>query len=237
MILWIQNFLRSLGFQFVRSPITWVFKYFPINCVLDVAANDGEYGSMLRGIGYKGWIISFEPIRSTYEALARIAAKDARWRVFQYARGTTRGQFEINHMIGSDFDSFLEPVPESQVLCKNNVIQGTETVEVYRLEEVLGECTKGIPAPRIYLKLDTQGFDLEVIKGAQGILPQVLGLQSELSFRPIYRGMKSYAESIAELNTYGFHVVDFIPVTRDLDDLCVIEMDCVMTRRPDWTLP
>ena len=106
MIHGIQNVLRSLGFQVVRSPtptharlrevLQRVFKSYSINCVLDVGANTGQYATLLRAIGYKGWIISFEPVRATYEVLARTASKDARWRVFPYALGATRGQFEIN---------------------------------------------------------------------------------------------------------------------------------------------
>ncbi len=240
----IQSVLRSFGFQVVRSPIPnyartrdvlqRVFKCHSINCVLDVGANTGQYGTLLRAIGYKGWIISFEPVRSTYEVLARTASKDARWRVFQYALGATSGQFEINLMADSSCTSFLDPAPEAWGVLPQICIQGKETVEVHRLEEILGECIKGIPAPRVYLKLDTQGVDVEVLKGAIEILPQVLSLQSEVAFRPTYRGMKSYAESIAEFNKWGFYVVDFIPVVRDMDRLCMIEMDCVMARRPEW---
>lgn len=243
----LQNLLRSLGFQIVRSPIPdharnrdvlWrLFDRFSINCVLDVGANTGQYGEWLRAFGYKGWIISFEPVRSTFEELARAASKDERWRVFQYALGATRGEFEINYMADSQYNSFLDPTADAFTRCRGNSVKCKEMVQVLRLDEVLDECIEGIQNPRMYLKLDTQGFDVEVLKGAEKVLPQILSLQSELSFRPIYRGMRSYAEAIAEFNARGLYVVDFVPVSRDLDGLCVVEMDGFMARRPDWPSP
>jgi hypothetical protein len=107
---------------------------------------------------------------------------------------------------------------------------GKETVEIRRLDSIFEQCMAGIGARRIYLKLDTQGFDLEVLRGADGILGSVLGAQTELSFVPIYQGMPGYMESLREFEKRGFSVVDFVPVTRVSGDLLMMEMDCVLAR-------
>lgn len=111
-----------------------------------------------------------------------------------------------------------------------NRIDRKESVQVRRLDEILEDCLTGINEPRIYLKMDTQGFDMEVLTGSEYILPQVLGLQTEVSFRSIYSDMKSYNDLVAECKKRGFEIVDFLPVAREREGLCAIEMDCIMTR-------
>jgi FkbM family methyltransferase len=211
-----------------------IFRTLSINCILDVGANHGQYGETLRAIGYTGWILSFEPASTSFDALSQRAARDQCWRAFRFALGPSAGQAEIHVTDGDDFSSLLMPLRESQRRFPRNRVVRTETVEVRRLDEVFEECTAGIPSPRVYLKLDTQGFDLQVLQGAERILPNVLALQTEVSFRPIYEGMPSYAEALGTFSGQGFRVVDFMPVTRDVDRLCAIEMDCVMARSANW---
>ena len=215
----------------VRSVLRDVLTKLSINCVLDVGANKGQYGETLRGIGYKGWILSFEPIRANFDILERAAKRNGPWRVFPYALGSTNGQLAINVTELSVFSSFLTPREDSQLRFPRNRVERTEEVAVWRLEDVLRTCISGIPAPRIYLKMDTQGFDLEVLKGAERVMSEILALQTEVSFRTIYEGMPTFAESMKECLARGFEVVDFLPVTADAEKLRAVEMDCVMARR------
>ena len=236
----IQSTLRKAGYEVVRHrPNDWVrcrnvlrkvFEKREINCVIDVGANRGQYGSLLRSIGYSGQILSFEPVGANYEALAICAAAGGRWSYFRYALGAADGQAEINVGDEDVFSSFLEPTEESRLRFPGNRVARVETVQVRRLDSVLDELTIGLSSPRIYLKLDTQGFDLEVLAGATGVLDRILALQAEVSFRPIYHGMPSYLDSLREFQAHGFEVVDFLPVCRDIDGLRAIEMDCVMAK-------
>ena len=82
--------------------------------------------------------------------------------------------------------------------------------------------------------MDTQGFDLSVMEGAQGILPRILALQTEVSLHGIYHGMPGFVESVSKFQAAGFEVIDFVTVNRDMNQLCAIEMDCIMARKPDW---
>src|ERR1035437_2213250 len=240
----IQAGLRATGLELVPYPPSdWVrcrnvlrniFRMLSINCILDVGANHGQYGETLRAIGYPDWILSFEPVSTSFDALSQRAARDACWRAFRFALGPSAGRAEIHVTDSDDFISLLMPLKESQRRFPRNRVVRTETVEVRRLDEVFEECTAGIPSPRLYLRLDTQGFDLQVLQGAQRILPNVLALQTEVSFRAIYEGMPSYAEALEAFRGQGFRVVDFMPVVRDVDQLCAIEMDCVMARSANW---
>jgi FkbM family methyltransferase len=201
-----------------------------INVILDVGANEGLFGKRLRMCGYNGWIVSFEPVRRTYDALVRAAAGDPKWRTFCCALGSAPGTFEINVMEGSEFCSFLTPLGEQgprHEHSQNNVTH-RESVPVKRLDDVLDECLQGIEEPSIFLKIDTQGFDLEVARGATATLDRIKLVQAEVSFNPIYAGMPAYSEFIDAFRKLGFGVVDFLPVSREPAGECAIEMDCIL---------
>ena len=88
----------------------------------------------------------------------------------------------------------------------------------------------GIDAKHLYLKMDTQGFDLEVLKGSDGVLDKFVGAQTELSFVPLYEGMPGHLEALKEFESRGFSVVDFVPVTRVAGGLLMMEMDSILAR-------
>ncbi len=211
-----------------------VLDTFSINCVIDVGANRGQYGLSLRGIGYTGHIISFEPVRSNIDVLRITAAQHKPWKVFPFALGVSNGTAEINVTEDTVFSSLLAPDDTSRKRFPSNRIERREAIEIRRLDQLLNECIADIPNPNLYLKLDTQGFDLEVLHGAEGILSSVRALQTEVSFRSIYKAMHDFTESIQEFRAHGFEVVDFVPGMRDIDKLSAIEMDCIMVRRPPW---
>ena len=237
---YVQRCLRSLGYEVVpyppsdwvrsRDSLRRVLNKLAIDCVIDVGANHGQYGNQLRDIGYKGWIVSFEPVRAAFEDLSKCAAARPPWRVFQYALGSKDGQAEINVSETDELSSFFTSLGPSKTLPGNRIVR-KETVEVRRLDSIFDECIAGTAASRFYLKLDTQGYDLEALRGADGILQKVLGVQTEVSFVPIYQEMPGYLESLKEFESRGFSIVDFMPVTRAAeDDLLMMEMDCILAR-------
>jgi FkbM family methyltransferase len=237
-----QRCLRSFGVEVVPNPPSdWVrsrdslrrvLNKLSIDCVFDVGANHGGFGDQLRDIGYKGWIVSFEPVRAAFEDLSKHAAARPPWRVFQYALGSKAGQAEINVCECDLLNSFLTPTGPSQTLPTNQIV-GRETVEIRRLDDLFDECMAGIPAQRLYLKIDTQGFDLEVLRGADGVLANFQGAQTEVSFVPIYHQMPKYFESLREFESRGFSVVDFMPVLRANKGPLMMEMDCIMARNSE----
>jgi hypothetical protein len=99
----------------------------------------------------------------------------------------------------------------------------TPLVESWQLNAMTGG--------RIFLKLDTQGYDLRVIEGAGAKLAQIQALQTEVVVKSIYQGMVDYLEALKILQNNGFELTGMFPVTRDdRDQLRVVEMDAVMCR-------
>lgn len=199
-----------------------------VNCVLDVGARYGEYGSMLRRIGYQGRIVSFEPIEGNFEVLARTSAADRKWHALAIALGREDTTREINVMSSSNFSSFLAPNDYGSRF-EGNDIMLKQAVDTRRLDSVAEKILAGIDEPRVYLKMDTQGWDLEVIAGALGCLDCIVACQSEMSLQPIYERMPSYSDAIDTFRSLGFAPSAIFPVTRDTG-LRLVEFDCVMVR-------
>jgi len=233
----IRQSLARLSLYVSRTPpdtlgsyLTQVFDRLGINCVLDIGAHFGEYGRFLRGIGFAGLIISVEPVEASWEKLSRYAETDRSWIVHHLALGPDEGLGELNLTEGSDFASFLGPNDYARAeFPDSSRVVGHQQVAVRRLDRLFDECTSGLANPRVYLKLDTQGYDLEVLKGADGCLDRIVALQSEVSVKPIYQGQPSLTDALAQLHHLGFEVGGLYPVTRDREGR-VVEFDCVAIR-------
>jgi FkbM family methyltransferase len=201
-----------------------------INCVLDVGAWKGDYAKFLRYLGYEGRIISFEPIRELYATIREMANADAQWTVYRLALGSENALMDFNVSASSDLSSFLAKNEYSPAPIGATDIVRVEKIKVRRLDCIYDDVMKGIVNPRILLKMDTQGYDLEVVKGAEGCLQQILGLQSEVSVKPLYRGMPGYLDALREYHALGFNLVGFFDVIRDSRTLNIVEYDCLMVR-------
>jgi FkbM family methyltransferase len=211
-----------------------MFASLQIDTVLDVGANDGGYRSLLRhDVGFTGHIASFEPVPDVFQALAAAAQGDRMWRGYQMALGNVDDELEMNVCQRSTMSSFLtrdesrlEHLGYKHLLKVTNIVR-TQKVPVRRLDSVFAEVLAGRRDARVFLKCDTQGFDLEVIAGAEHSLRSIMALQIELSIKPIYAGAPAYAEVIEKMAGAGFDVTGIYPVRRD-ELSRIVNFDCVM---------
>lgn len=222
---------RRVGEYLAQEQIAWALRKLKINCVLDVGANVGQYGSRLRKHGYRGRIVSFEPLPSLAEQLRTRAGDDPDWLVYECGLGEKDETAEINAVPGtmssmlptSEFGRSWSP--------KLNDVH-TETISISRLDSVYDEATAGIPSLRTYLKLDTQGYDLQAFRGAGDRVSDILALQSEVACVPIYEGMSRLPDMLSAYEGAGFEIAGMYPVTFHKRTLRVIEFDMLMVR-PD----
>jgi hypothetical protein len=103
-------------------------------------------------------------------------------------------------------------------------------VTVRTLDVVMPVLQERLGFERPYLKLDTQGFDIEVLQGAGESLRMARALQTEASVIGIYKGMPGYVDTIRYLEERGFDITGLYPVSRD-SSLRLVEFDCVMINR------
>ena len=211
--------------------ILGVLKTYDINCVLDVGANRGQYGRLLRRGGYRGHIVSFEPVPGVAEDLRRLAERDAKWSVHAIALGREEGEITMQTVPDqATLSSVLSPSKfgMNRYQSMTNVVP--HQVPVRRLDALLDSITEAIPDPRLYLKLDTQGFDLEVFRGLGDRVGDIIALQSEVALMEIYEGMPRMPQAIAIYEDAGFEVSGLFPVSREFTTTRVLEYDCILVR-------
>jgi FkbM family methyltransferase len=194
-----------------------------VNCVLDVGANRGQFAEEVRGIGYRGRIASFEPLQQEFAQLTRRFRHDDQWRGFPFALGTAPSRTTINVVPGlTVLSSLLKPRRAAPGM-------HTQPVEVRRLDAVLQSATDGVQRPRVLLKMDTQGYDLNVFEGSRGCLDHIVALQSELSVAPLYEGMPHYLDALRAYEQAGFSLYHLALVTRTLEG-GIQELNCLMKK-------
>jgi FkbM family methyltransferase len=199
--------------------------------VLDVGAGDGEYGAFPRQNGYRGHIISFEPVSASFVALARRYAPDPKWQVRQWALGSTSTTVAINLTKGLGYSPFLRPIEHVVSTFAPSGVERTKPVEIRGLDAAIDELTAEIERPRVYLKLTTQGWDLDVMREAERGLEHIVALKSELSLQPVHEGAAEFCEAISP-ESGGLRGWDLFDRPHH-HDFRLGEVDCVMVRQPN----
>ena len=83
---------------------------------------------------------------------------------------------------------------------------------------------------KIFLKLDTQGYDNHVILGGKNILTHTHLLQTEVSCKSIYENTPPFYETLKQLSTSGFNITGIFPLSRDKTSMELLEFDCLLIR-------
>ncbi len=209
-----------------------LFETHAIDTIIDVGANDGGYGKLLRRGGYAGSIVSFEPLEQEHARLVGIANGDGKWFVApRMALGGENREVEI-HVAGNSASSSILPMnqrhesaaPESRYV-------GVQRVPMRRLDEVSHAAIES--SRKLLLKVDTQGYEMSVLLGAERLLPKVTGVQLELSLAPLYDGQVLYLEMIEWLQARGFNLWSVIPGFVDPKTGRMLQFDGVFFRSND----
>ncbi len=176
-----------------------------IDVIIDVGANIGQYGGEMRSIGFKGQIISFEPLKKAFEKLEKNASKDPNWRVFNSSIGEKDGQTTINVSKNSVSSSLLDHLPQLTESAPQAAFVDKETIEIKKLDTIFDSLD--IKGKNIYLKIDTQGYEEMVLAGAEKSLQFIKGIQIEMSFIPSYNGSMTFDKMKIKLNELGFQMM------------------------------
>jgi FkbM family methyltransferase len=200
--------------------------------VLDVGANAGQYGGLLRAWGYRGRIVSFEPVAAAHARLELRAAADPDWQVApRMALGAKDGEATIEVSAESDMSSILPQTELLRRLSPSSRVVGRERVPIRRLDGLAKEYVEH--GERTFLKVDTQGFEAEVLAGARELLPRLQGIQLEMSLVRCYEGERDFRELIDDLERAGFSPWLFLPGYFEQKLARQLQLDGVFMRAPD----
>jgi FkbM family methyltransferase len=179
---------------------TKLLQHHGIDFVIDIGANTGQFAESLYDFGYRHRTLSFEPISEVHDGLVERAKTYPNWTIAERCViGERDGEVEFNVTDDSVFSSvlsikndFVEQVGRSQIVRR-------EKVPMYRLDTILPRYAPASEAT-ILLKVDTQGYEKQVLAGAEETLKHVKGIKIEMPLYPIYEH--------SEFNFY--EIVDFV---------------------------
>lgn len=205
------------------------FDRFGIDLVFDVGANIGSFGTDLRSAGYQGELVSFEPLSTAHAILLRTAHRDAMWQVApRCAIGDYDGEVEINISGNSHSSSVLPMTPLHASAAQGSAYVGAEKASICRLDSVAPRYLKNFSRP--FLKIDTQGFEWQVLDGARETLPHVQGVLCEMSLVTLYEGQRLWKDMMHRLESEGFELWSIQRAFADLRDGRTLQIDATFFR-------
>ncbi|MGC9342613.1 MAG: FkbM family methyltransferase [Bacteroidales bacterium] len=198
--------------------------------VIDIGANTGQFAESLIDFGFRGEIISFEPTSVAYKMLEKRAGKYTNWNIAERcAIGNFNGNIDINVSHNSLFSSIKNITDEYASYNEGSKSKTIENVKIFTFDSLASTYIK--KGEKVFLKIDTQGFEQEVLEGAQEALNSVNGVKIEIPLVPIYKEVKMGA---SDLLTYfekrGFRCVSLQPVAVNNQTGVVHEIDGIFVK-------
>ncbi len=203
-----------------------------VGCVLDVGANTGQFGLDLRRAGFRGRIISFEPMKQPFSELQRRALQDPNWDCRNTALGSVASNLDI-HVSRNSVSSSILPLEARTLHAEPSVeVIGKEAISVEALDDVFRELVStNTPC---FLKLDVQGYEREVLKGASQVLPQLAGLVLESSLVPLYQGEWLLPDALIEMDKIGYRLAGLEPEFTDPNSGELLQVNALFWNRSLW---
>ena len=199
-----------------------------VDLVLDVGANVGQYGKGLRDRGYAGRIWSFEPVRDAFEQLEANTRRDSRWKATHCAVGCATGDVTINVSEMTEFSSIKSANEAASTFDSRVAVVDRQQVPIAPLDDLIKDET----AKNVFLKIDTQGFELEVLEGASDLCARLVGIQLEVPVENLYDDVWSFSECIGFMDHLGYAPAQFRTVNaRRNDPASAVEFDFIYRRK------
>jgi FkbM family methyltransferase len=200
-----------------------------VTVVFDIGANVGQFGKELRLAGYRGRIVSFEPLSSAHARLTNTTKGDPNWIVApQMAVGNSDGSVDINISGDSVSSSVLEMLDVHVEAAPDSVYIGREHIVMRKLDTLAGEYLKDEDI--LFLKADVQGCETQVLEGARELFPRIVGLHLEMALVPCYQGQPDFDQVNQALRSAGFSLWLLSPGTVDEHTGRQLQVDTVFFR-------
>ena len=202
-----------------------------VNLIFDVGANAGQFGVLLRKIGFDGKIISFEPLSDAREILLNISKNDPLWQIaLQTAIGEENGEIEIQIAGNSQSSSVLDMLDTHVRAAPDSKYIGKEKVALRTLDSIAPDYMDSNSIA--FIKIDTQGYETQVMNGAKKLMSQIVGLQVEISLVPLYKGQCLFDEMLKKLKNDGFELWSISTVFSDPNTGQLLQVDATFFRAP-----
>lgn len=235
MIEFIKKIFRTAGIQIKRYPDydlarrMRIMQHLSIDTLLDVGANVGQYGKHIRQLGYDQKIVSFEPLQSAFEILQKVSSKYDKWVINNYALGNSTGKSLINVSENSVSSSLLNMMTQHLESSPTSKYVSQQEIEVKTLDSIFDTfCNSD---SNVMLKIDTQGFEKNVIDGSESSLKSIKIIQLEMSLVPLYESEMLFIDMIKFLEIKGFILFSLEPGYADPVTSQLLQVDGIFVRK------
>lgn len=205
-----------------------LLSHFGITKILDVGANTGQYAQELRKIQYEGEIVSFEPISSVFAALKKRMQNDNKCSFKNFALGDKNETKTINIAKNLASSSFFSRTKYFEEIADFTEYVSEEKVEIKMLDSIFDTICK--PDDVIFLKLDTQGYEKNILNGSKESLKKIKGVQIELALKPTYNDAPNFKEIFNILEEAGFTLFSIEEGFEDQNTGRLLEVDAIFFR-------
>jgi len=160
---------------------TWVVQNLNPDVFIDVGANLGQYSFQALRRGFNGKVITIEPVKYFFDEIVASSKNQKNWININAGVSDKKGTAEIYVCAGhGGCSSFLQP---TKYLKENagasGELQRKEKISLTTLDSIINEhCPK---AKNIYIKVDVQGFELQVMQGLKEHIDKVIGCRLEMA--------------------------------------------------------
>lgn len=180
--------------------------------VIDIGANRGQFVLAARHWASKARVIAFEPLNEPAAAFQRVFQGDPGVTLHQSAIGPQTGE-TIIHVSAADDSSSLLPISPLQ----ERVFPGTGEIrtEMVKVGSLSDNVSPEEIVPPAMLKIDVQGYELEVLRGCEDLLSKFSHVYVECSFVELYHGQTLADEVVAWLRERGLHLEGTHNITYD----------------------
>jgi FkbM family methyltransferase len=212
-----------------QALIKYLIDRYKIDLIVDVGANIGQFANALRNMRYVNQIVSFEPISQCFDELCFSMKNDSNFEAQQLAIGDYDGQSTINVSKNLVSSSLLKVNDEVASFADQLSSEKTEVVEVRKLDTVF----KGLQTENVYLKIDVQGFEKEVIEGGTNFLKQVKIVQVETALTSLYKNGSRLKDILELLIDCDFLPYNFTKGAADTEIGRLYELDMFFVKKGD----
>lgn len=210
----LKNMLRGginrLGFDVIRlhrSPKRTLLGLagLDIGAIIDVGANEGQFARLITGFFPHAQLYCFEPLPGPFQRLSDWArTQDGRVRCFPVALGDQEGEIEMHlHEQHTPSSSLLAATDTCHRLYPQTLAERKVPIRVSTLDRELGDVIVHLP-PGTLLKLDVQGFEDRVLRGAERVLAKCKSVVLEVCVDPLYEGQADFFGLASVFQKSGF---------------------------------
>jgi FkbM family methyltransferase len=233
----LKSIFRSFGLDVKRRSIATsselrlikLMADYDINLVYDIGANEGQFSQELLAYGFKGTVVSFEPLSSAHILLFNKSTDFDNWIVeSRCAIGDGEYETEINISASSASSSLLKMAKSHISAAPYTEMISSESVCVKRMDSFFE--TYGCENKNLFIKIDTQGFEYQVLKGGLNTLNAAKILQLEVSLVELYEGQVLMKELFLFIESLGFTLWGLEPAFVDNNTARMLQVDAIFIR-------